>query len=179
MTQEENESLEDFEERFQLSYKVAYSCTLHDDSLKLVFLQEVRKEYMNTLNLLANGDISQLKYEEIKNIFKNYSRSSSKKGKSTRRPNPKIVKPTTLDIFQFELGTMLEDMKTDILHSLVMPRDIMQLEMEKEEVKKYLAIFCLRCRKSHEKNECPLETTGIYEYVLINMLLKNAHFFLL
>ena len=90
MTQEENESLEDFEERFQLSYKISHSCTLDDDSLKLVILQGVREEYMDTLNLLFHGYISHLTCEEIKKIFKNYSRSSSKKGKSIRNFIPPI-----------------------------------------------------------------------------------------
>lgn len=49
--------LEHYEERFQLSYKISHSCTLDDDSLKLVLLWDVREEYMDTLNLIANGDI--------------------------------------------------------------------------------------------------------------------------
>jgi hypothetical protein len=57
MIQGENESLEDYEERFQLSYKRAHSFTLDDNSLKLVLLRGVREELMETLNLLANGDI--------------------------------------------------------------------------------------------------------------------------
>ena len=38
MTQAKYESLKDFEERFQLSYKRSYTCTLDDDSLKLGLL---------------------------------------------------------------------------------------------------------------------------------------------
>lgn len=38
MSQEEDESLEDFEERFQLSYKRSHTCTMDEDSLKLVLL---------------------------------------------------------------------------------------------------------------------------------------------
>jgi hypothetical protein len=56
MVQGENESLEDYEEIFQLSYKRAHSCTLDEESLKLVLLRGVRR-LMETLNLLANGDI--------------------------------------------------------------------------------------------------------------------------
>jgi hypothetical protein len=57
MTQGVDESLEYFEERFQLSYKRAHNCTLDEDSLKLVLLRGVREELMETLNLLSNGDI--------------------------------------------------------------------------------------------------------------------------
>lgn len=52
-TRGENETLEDFEENFQLRYKRAHSYTLDDDSMKLVLLWGVREEYMDTLNLLA------------------------------------------------------------------------------------------------------------------------------
>ena len=72
MTQEEKETLEDLEERFQLSYKRSHSCTLDDDSLKLVFTMGVREEYMDIMNLLSHGCISHLTYEEIKKIFNNY-----------------------------------------------------------------------------------------------------------
>ena len=58
MIQEESESLEYFEERFQLNYKRSMSCTIDDDYLKLVLIRGMREEYMDTLNLLAHGDIS-------------------------------------------------------------------------------------------------------------------------
>lgn len=54
MTMGSNESLEDYEERFQLSYKWA-SCTLDPESLKLVLLRGVPKGLLDTLHLLARG----------------------------------------------------------------------------------------------------------------------------
>jgi hypothetical protein len=57
MTQGLDESLEDFEEIFKLSNKRAQNCTLDEDSLKLVLLREVGEYYMETLNILSNGDI--------------------------------------------------------------------------------------------------------------------------
>jgi hypothetical protein len=95
MTQGPDESLEDFEERFQLSYKRAQNCTLDEDSLKLVLLRGVREDLMETLNLLSNGDIYQLDYDDIKRIFKNHSRSSRKKGRSNRGLVPQSSNPTT------------------------------------------------------------------------------------
>jgi hypothetical protein len=49
--------MEDYEERFQINYKRDHSFTLDDNSLKLIVLRLVREESMETLNLLANGDI--------------------------------------------------------------------------------------------------------------------------
>jgi len=68
MTMVQDESLEDYEERFQLSYKRA-RCTLDPESLKLVFLRGVK----------AGGDIYQLPYEDIKTVFRNNSRVAKKK----------------------------------------------------------------------------------------------------
>ena len=56
MTLGNDESLEDYEERFQLSYKRA-RCTLDPKSLKLVLLRGVREDLLATLNLLARGDM--------------------------------------------------------------------------------------------------------------------------
>jgi len=43
MTQKANETLEDYVERFQFSYKHATNFKLDDESLKLVFLRGVRR----------------------------------------------------------------------------------------------------------------------------------------
>jgi len=51
MTLGHDESLEDYEERFQLSYKRA-RCTLDHDSLKLVLFKGVREDLLDTLKLL-------------------------------------------------------------------------------------------------------------------------------
>jgi hypothetical protein len=47
---------------------------------------------------------------------------------------------------------MLEDMKTNILHSLAMQMGTIQLKRKREEAEKALAIFCPNCKKKHEKN---------------------------
>jgi hypothetical protein len=68
MTQGPDESLKYFEERFQLSYKRDQNFTPDEDSLNLVLLQGVREDKMETLNILSNGDIYQLDYDDQKNI---------------------------------------------------------------------------------------------------------------
>ena len=56
MTLGHDESLEDYEERFQLSYKRA-RCTLDPESLKIFLLRGIREGLIETLNLLSGGDI--------------------------------------------------------------------------------------------------------------------------
>ena len=56
MTIGQDESLEDYEERFQLRYKRA-RCTLDTEPLKLVLLRGVREDLLDTLDMIAGGDI--------------------------------------------------------------------------------------------------------------------------
>ena len=84
-----DESLEDYEERFQLSYKRA-RCTLDLESLKLVLLRGVSEDLLDTLHLLAGGDIYQLPYDDISTVFRNHSRSARKRGS---RSQPLAVHP--------------------------------------------------------------------------------------
>jgi len=56
MTLGNDESLQEYEERFHLSYKRA-RCTLHPNSLKLVLLRGVREDLLDTLHLLVGVDI--------------------------------------------------------------------------------------------------------------------------
>ena len=159
MTQGPNQSLEDFEERFQLSYKRAQNCTLDEDSLKLILLRRVKEDPIETLNLLSNGDIYQLDYDDIKRIFKNHSRSSRKKGRSNKGLASQSFNPT--NNIKNELGGLIEDMKTDILHSLAMQMDTMQIKKKWEEGEKALVVYCLKCTKKHPRNECPFDLIDV------------------
>eukprot|EP00253_Pinus_taeda_P007468 PITA_07468 len=77
MTMGSDESLEDYEERFQLSYK-SIRCTLDPESLKLVLLRGIPEDLLDTFHLLAGGDIYQLPYDDIKTVFRNHSRQPRK-----------------------------------------------------------------------------------------------------
>jgi hypothetical protein len=61
--------LEYYEEIFQLSYAKTHRYNLDGESLILVLLWGVKEDLMDTLNLLANGDIFQLTYDNIKKVF--------------------------------------------------------------------------------------------------------------
>jgi len=130
MTQGENESLEDFEERFQLAHKRAHNCTMDEDSLKHVFFRGVREYLMETFNLLANGGIYQLDYAIIKEIFKNHYGASTKKGRFGG--NMVSLFSSSFVLTNNEIGGMLEDMKTKILHSLALYLDKLQVKKKRE-----------------------------------------------
>lgn len=56
ITMDQDESLEDYKEIFQPGYKRA-RCALEPESLKPVLLRGVREDLLDTLHLLAGGDI--------------------------------------------------------------------------------------------------------------------------
>ena len=106
MTMGNDESLEDYGERFQLSYKLA-RCTLDPESLKLVLLRGVLEDLLDTLHMLDGGDIYQLPYENIKTVFRNHSRAARKRG----RGNP-LSASTTFS--KHEFSNQMEDLKSEM-----------------------------------------------------------------
>jgi len=99
MTMGSDESLEDYEERFHLSYKRG-RCTLDPESLKLVLLRRVPKDLLDTLHLLARGNIYQLPYEDIKIVFRNHSRAARKRGRGSQplASHPHPVHPLEVNL---------------------------------------------------------------------------------
>jgi len=98
---------------------------------------------METFNLIVNGDIYQLDYDDIKRIFKNHSRSWRKKGRRNRGLVPQYS--NSIARINNELGGLIEYMKIGILHSFSMQMDTLQIKKEEEE--KALDIYCPKCTK--------------------------------
>jgi hypothetical protein len=98
------------------------------ESLKLVLLGGVREELMENLNLLENGDIFHLSYEKINKVFKNYSKDGSKNNRDCGCVVAHSLMEATTNLTKYEIGTLLEDMNTNILHSLAIQLDNMQIK---------------------------------------------------
>jgi hypothetical protein len=111
MIQGEDESLEYYEERFQLNDKTNAIYTLDKESLKLVLLKGVRKEWMETMNLLVNGHIFQLPYDDIKQFFKNFPSTTSKNNRGHRGTIAQSSKGTIIGLTKSEIKNLLQDMK--------------------------------------------------------------------
>ena len=153
MTMGSNESLEDYEDRFQLSYKRA-RCTLDPEPLKLVQLRGVPEDLLDILNMLAGGDIYQLPYEDIKTMFRNHYRAARKRGRRNH-----LSASTTFS--KHEFANQMEDLKSEMRQTITMQLDTFRIQQNKEEAKKALAIFCPRCMRKHPKNECPLHAVEV------------------
>ena len=124
MTIGNDESVEDYKERFQLSYKRA-RCTLDPESLKLVLLREVREDILDTVHMIAGGDVYQLPYEDIRIVFRSYSRSSRKKGRGSQ---PMTSTSSSNLSIKGEIGNMLEDFKSDMMQTLALQLDTMNIK---------------------------------------------------
>lgn len=65
-----------------------------------------------------------------------------------------------------EIGNILEDFKSEMLHILSMKMGTLHIKIKQEEAERDLAIFFPRCTRRHPRNECPLnsiEVCSIYE----------------
>jgi len=157
MTMGSDESLEDYEERLQLSYK-RVRCTLDPESLKLVLLRGVPEDLLDTLHFLVGGDIYQLLYDDIKTMFRNHSRLVRKRGRGSQ---PLASTSLTSSSLRNKLENRLEDFKSEVRQTLSMQMDTLHIKRKQEEAKRALAIFYPRCTRKHPRNECPLHSIEV------------------
>jgi len=158
MTLGHAETLEDYEESLQPSYKRA-RCTLDLESLNLVLLRGITEDFLENLNMMSGGDIYQLSYDDIKTIFKNHSRASRKKGRDSQFLAKYSSSNTSI---KSEIGNMLEDFKSEMFHTLALQMDAMQIERRWEEVERALVISFPRCTRRNPRNECPLKLIEVF-----------------
>jgi hypothetical protein len=112
MQQQDEESLEDFLERFIFTFQKSKYNDLQDEAVKTLFLKGVLEEYIDTLNLLAAGDIYQKNFATICELCRTYSRSKGKAAKSVREPVNKNTKTSTSGgVTRVELGNLLDNFK--------------------------------------------------------------------
>lgn len=79
MTQKEDETLEDYLDRFLFNVKKSKHNTLSEESLKLIFLREINEDYIESLDLMGGRDITQVPWDDIRKICQKYSRLPQRK----------------------------------------------------------------------------------------------------
>ena len=87
MMQREDENLEDLLERFQYNLKREKMSNLDEETLKALLLKAIRHEWIDILNMMGKGDISQLPLHDIVELCVHLSRGKSKIGKGPRDPS--------------------------------------------------------------------------------------------
>jgi hypothetical protein len=155
MQQSEEESLEDYLERFLYNYQKTKQFSLDTATIRTIFLKGVRDDYIKVLNLMIYRDVYQNTFADIAKYCKRYFRSQDKIGKSVRDPTNRITKSTSGGVTRIELGNLLENFKIDILNTISSQLDTIKIKRKQEEENATLAIFCPRCRKRHPEKECP------------------------
>ena len=87
MMQREDENLEDLIERFKYNLKRTKMDNLDEDTLKALLLKAIRDEWIDILNMMGKGDISQLPLSDIGELCVHLSRGKSKTRKGPRDPS--------------------------------------------------------------------------------------------
>lgn len=113
MTQQEDESLEEYLERFAYNIQQSKQHSLNQNTIRTIFLQGIRDDYLDILNVMGKGDISNLPFNEIADLCQKYYRGRLK----TRRRDvsSKATKLAARGVTRAEIGSLLENFKTDLL----------------------------------------------------------------
>ena len=158
MLKKEDENLEDLLERFHYNIKRAKMENLNQDTLKALLLKTIRDEWLDILNMMGKGDISQLTLPEISELCINLSRGKSKTVKGPRDPAlARVSNFASRTVSRVEIGHMLDEFKSDILGSLSEQIDTLKLQNKQKAESDALAIFYPKCRRKHALRECPLD----------------------
>jgi hypothetical protein len=152
MQQSEEESLEDYLERFLYNYQKTKQFSLDTTTVRTIFLKGIRDGYIEVLNLMSSGDVYQNPFKDIVEYCKRYSSSQAKTGKSIRDPMSKTTKLTLGGVTRIELGNLLEKFKIDILNTIITQLDTMKVKRKQQEENATLAIFCPGVGKGIQKN---------------------------
>jgi hypothetical protein len=161
MTAKENESLEEYVERFQYNLQRSPYGTLPGEVLKATLIKGMKDEWVETLNLMGKGDIYQETYDDIVLLCIRCSRGSSRTRSGIRTPFTRNNNITSGGVTRAEVGNLLENFKTDILSTLTTQLDVLQAKQKKIEAEQTLAIFFHRCRRKHGPRDCPLDAVWV------------------
>ena len=160
----EDESLEDYLERFIYTLHKSKYNDLWEDAVCTLFLKGISKDLLESLNLMAAGDISHKNFAQIGEMCKNYSRSRGKVANFFWGPfswNIRGNVPSSGGATRVELGNLLENFKTDILGSMGSQLDSLQAKKRQEEERATTCILCPRCRTKHPQWEFPLNNISV------------------
>ena len=133
MTQREDESLEDYVERFQYNLQKSKHKHLEKEILKTLLLKGIKDEFLELLNLIGKGDAFQLSYEDVCELCIRYSRGISKAGKNSKEASYFFSKfaTRTKDI-KAEIKVLFENFKYDFISSLNSQLNVLQVQKNQE-----------------------------------------------
>ena len=152
MQQQEDESLEDYVERF--SYNLQKNRNkLNNATIRTIFLKGILEEYVDVLNLMASRDVSQRSFKDIIELCRKYLRRKEKKRKGVR--DTKSIGSIT----RIELGNLLENFKKDILETISAQINLVNIKKKFED--EALSIFYSHCKTKLPIKNCPLNEINV------------------
>jgi len=102
---------------------------LNGETLKALLLKAIRDEWIDILNMMGRGDISQLPLRDIAKLCVHLSRGKYKTGKGPKDPSLiRENKSATGSLSRAEIGNMLDEFKTNILGSLSEQLDTLKIQ---------------------------------------------------
>ena len=82
MSQQEDQSLEEYLEIFLYNLQKSKYTSLTSDVIRTIFLKGIQDEYLDVLNVMGKGDVSYLPFDEIyKFMSKVFKRKNQKREK--------------------------------------------------------------------------------------------------
>lgn len=118
MIQKEGESLEDMVEICAYNIKKAKKYSLGDETLKALLLKSIKDEWIDLINLMGKGYVSQLSFVKICDLCKHISRGKARVDKNPRdHVMSRINKSTTRTVSRAEIGNLHDNLKKNILGS--------------------------------------------------------------
>ena len=155
--QKEDENIEDFIKIFAYNVKRVEMHEVDEETLKALLLKSIRDEWIDILNFMGKGYISNLSFGDICELYIQNSRGKERNGKNPRDPPmSRINKSVVGTVSRVELGNFLENFKTDILGSLIEKIDTLKVKNKKNVENVALSIFYSKCREKHAIREFPL-----------------------
>ena len=122
----------------------------------------MNEQWIETLNIMGKGDISQENFADSIDLYIRSSRGSTRLKLAERDMITRDNKISNGGITHAEIDNLLEGFKTDIPGTLTTQLYIMQAKKKQAEEEQILAIFCPICRKKDSHKDCPLDTVQVY-----------------
>jgi hypothetical protein len=122
---------------------------LNNTTIRTIFSKGILEEYVDVLNLMASGDVSQRSFEDIIELCRKYVRNKEKIGKGVRATK------STGSLTRIELGNLLQIFEADILETMSAQIDSINIKTKFED--ESLSILCSCCKKKHRVIKFPIK----------------------
>ena len=119
LTQGEEESLEEYIERFQYNLQRSKQRKLGKEILKTLLLKGIQDECLEILNLIGTGNVFQLAYDDICELCRRYSRGNFNTGKNSKKLLSLFLKSTAKTrVLRAEISNVFKNSNAGINDSL-------------------------------------------------------------